>query len=51
MNQNNLLDFIAQCDHACDFDQLDLTTQAAIRLIAEGIKADLQDQREGRFGE
>ena len=51
MNQTNLLNFIAQCDHDCDFDQLDLTTQASVRLIAEGIDDELHDRREGRFGE
>ena len=46
-----LLDFIAQCDHDADFNELDATTQSAIRLTAEGIKEKLQDKREGRFGE
>jgi len=46
-----LLNFIAQCDHDTDFAQLDATTQATVRLIAEGIKDDLHDKREGRFGE
>jgi len=46
-----LLNFIAQCNHDTDYAQLDATAQATTRLIAEGIKDDLHDNREGRFGE